>query len=249
MVRVWCACSKPRDNLHLRDSVSIPVPSLPRTQHSVANRRDVGGGLWLVSFGAAEASETHRIPGQYAWIEVGEVGGYFVLANRAGDPIWDVIVRGGGAAAEVLMRANVGDRISVTVALGRGFPCEETLSRELVIAVPTSAIAVARPIALWRIDHGVAAHTTLLIGARDKTDVPLHQELDEFRAAGVDVIVCLSRNGSMGAPGFEDGYVQEVALRKFPTDTPVFFVAGGTKAENGVRSTFGARGAEVHSNY
>lgn len=205
--------------------------------------------MWLVAFEAGDGASSHRVPGQYTWLEAEGVGGYFVLANRPGEESWEVIVRGGGGAAEVLMRASTGDPVEATAALGHGFPCEETRDRQLVIAVPTSAVAVARSVLLWRIDRGLAATTTLLLGAKEKSEVPLADELDAFRAQGVRVLVCLSREMPNGEPGFAMGYVQDVAQETLGNESPVFFVAGGTKAETGVRAVFGPRGAEIFSNY
>jgi NAD(P)H-flavin reductase len=229
--------------------LSLPVPAAARSRRIVTARNDVGGGLWSIAFSGGDDTKTHRVPGQYTWVEAEGVGGYFVLANRPGNETWEVIVRAGGGAADVLMRMNTGDEIAATAALGRGFPCEETIDRELVIAVPCSAIAVARPVVLWRIDRKVAKKTTLLLGAKDKSEVPLSGELDAFRAEGVDVTVCLSRESPNGTVGFAHGYVQDVALDKVGDRSPVFFVAGGTKAESGVRATFGPREGEIHSNY
>lgn len=225
--------------------MSLPVPEATRTPRTILSRRAVGGELWLVSFEAADAS-SHRTPGQYTWVEAEGVGGYFVLAQRPGEDAWEIILRAGGGAADVLLRSNPGDVVQATGALGRGFPCEETRERTLVIAVPTSAYAVARPVAQWRVDRGLAKATTLLLGAKDKSDVPLSDELSALRANGLDVIVCLSRESPNGEPGYARGYVQEIAKERL-SGAPVFFVAGGTKAESGLRTAFGR--SEIYSNY
>lgn len=237
----------PRSNSPPRspDLVSLPVPAAPRSPRAILSRRDIGGGLWLVSLEGAGVS-SYRTPGQYTWVEAEGVGGYFVLAQRLGDSEWEIILREGGGAADVLVRARPGDIVQATSALGRGFPCEETRDRALVIAVPTSAIAVARPVAQWRLDRGLAARTTLLLGAKDKSDVPLLDELSAFREGGLEVIICLSRESPASEPGYARGHVQDIA-KGLVGERPLFFVAGGTKAESGVRATF--PDAEIHSNY
>jgi NAD(P)H-flavin reductase len=226
--------------------MTLPAPDLPRFPSRVRSRVGGGGGLFVISIDATAVAASYTTPGQYAWIDAGAGGGYFVLAGRARDALWDVIVQRGGDAADALATAEPGHELRITQAIGHGFPCDSMRGREICVAVPTSAIAVARSVILRRIDEGDAKRTSLLVGARERGDVGLSEELERCREAGVAVTVCLSRERVGSLPGYESGYVQDVARRLFGDRLPVFFVAGATKVETGVRSL---AGAEVHSNY
>jgi NAD(P)H-flavin reductase len=226
--------------------MTLPAPDLPRFKSRVRSRVDAGGGLFVVSLDASEVHASYTTPGQYAWIDAGAGGGYFVLAGRARDSRWDVIVQRGGDAADALASVEPGYELTITRAIGHGFPCDSMRGKDLCIAVPTSAIAVARAVVLRRIDEGDANRTMLLLGARVRSDVALLEDIESYRKAGVSTTVCLSRESAGGEAGYVGGYVQDVALRLFGPKLPVFFVAGATKVESGIRSL---PGAEVHSNY
>ena len=85
--------------------------------------------------------------------------------------------------------------------------------------------------------------------ARERAEVPLARELDDFRAAGAEVVICLSREPASGEGGYADGYVQDVARERAGAASVAYFVAGQTRAETGVRALAIALSARVYSNY
>jgi NAD(P)H-flavin reductase len=225
------------------------APPHPKTKGQLLSRIDAGGGFQLVTLDVGAVAQSHAIAGQYVWVELNGAGGYFALAGRTGGGAWQVVVKPDRGAALELARAENGAAVAVTAALGGGYPCDALRGAAVVVAMPVSAIAAARGAMLQRLDDGDAARTTLLLGARERAEVPLARELDDFRAAGAEVVVCLSREQARGEGGYADGYVQDAARERAGAATVAYFVAGQTKAETGVRALALALSAPVYSNY
>jgi len=182
----------------------------------LASRASVGGGLTLVALDAPEAATAaYTSPGQYVEVRAGDAGetGYFVLASEPGARPWELIMRSGGGASDVLLVARVGTRVEVSSAIGAGFPMERARRAPLVVAVGGTGIAAARPLVRRRIRDGDARATTLLVGARSRSELALAEDLRGWSDAGVRVLVCLWQpEDDEPADGFFRGYVQD-ALR------------------------------------
>lgn len=183
-------------------------------------RRDVGGGLILVSIEVdAALARGYGAPGQYIELRTPRGNGYFVLAGPLGHTTWELLVRNAGDAADVLATAPIGTELEVSAPLGDGFPADRGTGRDLVVAVVGSAFAVARPLVSRRIAEGVAGHTHVYVGARAAVDVPLPEEVEGWNDARVEVVLCLSRGelehdqGRLGFARRAAGYVQDVVAR------------------------------------
>ena len=227
-------------------------PELPRATVEVAHRRDAGGGFQLITIDLGEhpaVARSHLAPGQYVWLEMSGEGGYFALANRPGDAAWQLVVLPDRRASALLALSVPGARLSLTCAIGSGYPCDALRGQPVVIAMPVAAIAAARSVVLRRIDDADSARTTLLLGARTRAEVPLGDELLGFRASGTEVTVCLSREAAGGEPGYADGYVQAVASARRTAAAATYLVAGRTRAEAPVGEMAAALGARVYANY
>jgi NAD(P)H-flavin reductase len=189
---------------------------------SIAARVPAGGGLTLLSIDAPESvTATYRSPGQY--IEVRAVDdretgpnatGFFVLASEPGARPWELIMRSGGGASDVLLVAPVGTPIEVTAAIGCGFPLDDARGLPLVVVLGGTGIAAGRPIVRARIRDGDAVRTDVLIGVRSRAELALEGDLREWSAAGARVTVCVSQpDGELECvTPFAAGYVQD-ALR------------------------------------
>lgn len=207
----------------------------------LASRRDVGGGMTLFAFDVPGVLRTSYVrPGQYAqFIFVGETG-HFVLGNREGRSPWEILLRRGGAAADLLMRADVGAVAGATKALGTGFPVERACGEETLVVVTAGAMAAARAVIGRRIDDGDAERTRLVIGARTLDAVPLEDEIEAMRTRGVRVRIVLS--GSEAPHSYDRGYVQHAIERDWSERVWVF-VAGAPEMVAGVRAAAKALGA------
>ncbi len=217
--------------------------SAPRTSHvvRVAGRRDVGGEMALVAFDVPdELRGTYVRPGQYAHFSVSSDGGYFALGNREGRGPWEILVRRGGGVADVLHDAPVGLEVVATTALGSGFPVEVARGEDAVVIVTAAAMAAARSTVHRRIDDGDASATRLLVGARTRDSLPLRDEIETMRKAGVDVQIVLSRDESPR----EARYVQHALEREWAAHAWLF-VAGADAMIADVRAAALALGART----
>lgn len=193
----------------------------------LAARRDAGGGLTLVGVEVdASLARGYAAPGQYIELRTERGNGYFVLAGALGVSPFELLVRNAGDAADVLVNSPLGAPLEVSAPLGDGFPADRATGRDLVVAVVGSALAVARPLVARRIDEHAAARTHVYVGARSAGDVPLPEEVEAWAAAGVEVVLCLSRaeleHDRMLLPFArrEAGYVQDVVARDVKAGSP-----------------------------
>ena len=209
----------------------------------LVGRRDVGGGMTLFAFDVPGAlRESYLRPGQYSYFTLIGEAGYFVLGSREGRSPWEILLRRGGGAADLLMKAPVGTDVGATPALGGGFPVESARGENALVVVTAGALAAARAVVGRRVEDGDAARTRLIVGARTIDTVPLEDELDAMRAAGVRVRIVLS--GSDAPAEYDRGYVQHVLERDW-TDRPWVFVAGAPEMVTGVRTAALALGADA----
>jgi NAD(P)H-flavin reductase len=102
-------------------------------------------------------------------------------------------VKNAGDAADALTTLPLGSTLTLEGPLGKGFPGSLTSTRAVVVAVVCTALGVARAVVEARIAQGVARATSVLVGVRAPTDLPIEAELAAWCANGVDVVLCLSR--------------------------------------------------------
>jgi NAD(P)H-flavin reductase len=184
--------------------------------------------------------ESYVRPGQYAHLTLVGQAGYFVLGSREKRSPWEIVLRRGGGFADLLLAAPVGLDVVASEALGAGFPVDDARGSDVIVLVTAGAIAAARAVVGRRIEDGDAAKTGMVIGARSIDSIPLEDELDTMRSAGVRVRIVLS---GAGAPATHDrGYVQHILARDWAPETWVF-VAGADVMVQDVKETALALGA------
>jgi NAD(P)H-flavin reductase len=153
---------------------------------------------------------THSTPGQYIEVRAQGEKGYFALANEPSAPAWQLLMRSGGGASDVLLGMSPGDALEVTDAIGAGFPMTAARGRPLIVALSGTGVAAGGPIVGWRIAHGDAGHTHVFLGARTRYEVALQHQFELWSGAGVSVIVCLSQGETPEDAHYVRGYVQDV---------------------------------------
>jgi NAD(P)H-flavin reductase len=207
----------------------------------VTARRDVGGGMTLFAIEVSGSlRESYARPGQYAYFSLIGEAGYFVLGNREQRSPWEIFLRRGGAAADLLIAAPVGVEVGATKALGNGYPVEDARGQDALVVVQAGAMAAARAVVGRRIEDGDGNKTRLVIGARTVDAIPIEDELDAMRSAGVRVRIVLS--GADAPEKYDRGYVQHVLEHDW-TERPWVFVAGGNDMVAGVRAAAAALGS------
>jgi NAD(P)H-flavin reductase len=159
-------------------------------------------------------------PGQYVEVRAGEGSGYFVLASEPRRDPWELIMRSGGGASDVLLASPIGTDVEVTSPIGHGFPMAAVRGRRLVVALGGTGLAAARPLVGERVSAGDAHRTAMLVGARTSREVALVEDLRRWADAGVLVTVCLSQGdaGALSLPA-APGHVPDV-LRSIAAHSP-----------------------------
>jgi NAD(P)H-flavin reductase len=178
-------------------------------------RRDAGGGMTQMTVEVpVEIAATHTSPGQYVEVRAEGRTGFFVLANAPGTPdvrSWDLVMRAGGNASDVLLTMPPGAELELTAAIGAGFPMADARGRPLIVALSGTGIAAGRPIVERRIAEGDAVNTRVLMGIRTRSELPMRDALEAWMRAGVEVLVCLSKDeGFIEGVPHAHGYVQNV---------------------------------------
>jgi NAD(P)H-flavin reductase len=178
----------------------------------IVAQHDAGGGLREVAVATPRAIvTTHTSPGQYVEVRTESQAGFFVLASDPGAPVWELVMRAGGGAADILLSKPPGAELELTPALGAGFPMEVARGRPLVVALGGTGVAAGRPILRRRIADGDAERTAVFVGIRTRGELPMRATLDDWTAAGVDLAVCLSQDpGSLEGIAHAHGYIQDV---------------------------------------
>ena len=225
----------------------LPVP--------LSSREAVSRDLFKLGFDVPESiGETFETPGQYVEIMIGDEKGFFAIASVRGAERWEVILRAGGGAADALLARNVGSSVSISPALGAGFPYADYVHKTLVVAVTELGIGAARSVMNQRIIDGDAKRTEFLLGTRDPSTVPIVNEIDQWGRAGASVLVCVLDSP---AKSHYRGYVQD-ALRTLPpssgarTPDGAIFVVGRTELIEGLRAVapeIGLSAERVYTNY
>jgi NAD(P)H-flavin reductase len=178
----------------------------------LVRREDAGGGLVRIALAAnPETTNTHVSPGQYIEVRVGEETAFFVLSNEPGASSWELVMRAGGGASDILVGASPGQTLEVTGALGEGFRVIGARGHPLVIVLGGSGIAAGPGLVRRRVLDGEAPRTRVLVGVRTRDEFGMRQEVEAWIQAGVPVLVCLS-NDDRTIDGIEcaQGYVQDV---------------------------------------
>lgn len=225
----------------------------------LSSRREAGGGLLLVALDVdAELARAYTTPGQYVEVTTAAGKGFFVLGGEVGAPRWELLVRNAGDAADALHSLPLGSPVAISVPLGPGFPVAQATARPLVVAVVGSALAVARPVMELRIAERSTSTTFLFLGLRAPTDLPIADEVTRWSAAGVQVVLCLSR-GELGhhvevlpRARRSAGYVQSALERAVETgEVPrgaLLVAAGPTTMLADLRSLAASGALEVVTN-
>jgi NAD(P)H-flavin reductase len=199
---------------------------------------------------------TYNSPGQYIEVRVDEQTGFFVLANEPGNRDWELILRAGGGASDVLLTLALDAPLEVTAAIGAGFPMLEVPRQPLVVALGGTGVAAGRPIVARRIRERDATRTTVLVGIRTAAELPMRRELEGWLLSGVDVLVCLSkRDDSVDGIPFANGYIQDVlrmsSATRLRSDCHIFAVgtAAMIEALRSLAVESGIPRERVHTNH
>jgi sulfhydrogenase subunit gamma (sulfur reductase) len=157
--------------------------------------------------GGGETFQTYE-PGQFAFVSAFGLGeAPLGIANAAGrGPLVDFAVARLGSVTTGLHELGVGDPLGVRGPLGKSFPMDKFISRNLVVIGGGIGGAPLRPVIQHVLDHrSDYGKLTILWAARQPSLLVFTDEFDEWRAAPNTVL-----HLTVDKP--EDGWMQEVGL-------------------------------------
>jgi NAD(P)H-flavin reductase len=198
--------------------MALPVFS-PFSPSALAERRDVAIDHIAFRIVANEdALSAFLRPGQFVKMRVRGADdvlheGIFALASAPGDGRLSFIVRThnaeGGEAADRIAELSIGAPIEVTLPAGDGFALERAEGRDVAFIAAGTAIAPVRS-ALEVVLASRAKYGALSLdyGLRSLAHLPIAEDVDRWRARGVDVRLHVS---SPRADGTIEGVLAHVA--------------------------------------
>ena len=137
-------------------------------------------------------------PGQFNMLYVFGVGEAAI--SLSGDPARpdDLVhtIRAVGSVTDALAALACGGVVGVRGPYGHGWPLEEARGRDLVLVAGGLGLAPLRPVVYHVARHRDAyGRVALVYGARTPRDLLYRDELDRWRARGVDVRITVDRGG------------------------------------------------------
>lgn len=166
----------------------------------------------------------YRHAGQYVKVRTPDGSGVFALAGVPGQPL-ELLVKGGGTAADWLLDAAEATPFELGVPEGGGFPLRDVAQEVLPLLVATgSGIAPVRPLVHALVARGI--RPVLLYGGREADDLAFLPELTRLADGGhLDLRVYLSQ-GTPGAGQRRGWVVDALSPNAFDYARAVAFLCG-----------------------
>jgi NAD(P)H-flavin reductase len=194
------------------------------------------------------------IPGQVAVLMMDGVGeSYYAIASSPDDKDMDFLVKDGKGVSAALFRVNQGDKIKGKGPTGKGFPVNNYVGRDFIIAAVGSAISpmrsVIRYICTRRSQFG---KVSLVYGVRVPNNIPLRDEMKEWEKSGINVTLTISRpegTNWKGRVGYVHLHFAEILKQ---LDKPVALICGMRAMQDQTRSELvklGLLPTEILTNY
>ena len=179
--------------------------------------------------GARDAHEIEFTPGQVAVLEVEGAGrAYFAIASAPEDEELEFLVKlSNDPASKALYETKPGGRVRLAEIAGHGFDLKAQEGRDLVFVAMGTGVAPLRSAlrtVLPRADS--YGQIFVLYGVRTPEDFSYRDEVDAWRAAGVELRQVISRPDGYEWSG-QTGYVQSLLDHVLPDlSDPVALVCG-----------------------
>lgn len=197
----------------------------------------------------AEANASHGlsfVPGQVAVLRLAEEKkSYFALASAPADPELEFLVKRQGVAAETLYGLGPGAEIELIEIVGRGYALDEHRGQDLVFIAMGTGVAplrsALRATLPRRRDFG---RLFVLYGVRTPEDFCYREEVEDWRAAGVDLRQVISRPDGYEWSG-PTGYVQSLLDHVLPElAAPIALLCGSREMIEQTRERLRLMGLE-----
>ena len=179
--------------------------------------------------GASDCHEMPFTPGQVALLEIEGAGrAYFAIASAPEDDELEFLVKlSNDPASRALYETGPGGRVHLVEIAGHGFDLKAQEGRDLVFVAMGTGVAPLRSAlrsALPRAER--YGQMFVLYGARTPEDFCYQDEVETWRAAGVELRQVISKPDGYEWAG-QTGYVQSLLDNVLPTlSDPVALVCG-----------------------
>jgi NAD(P)H-flavin reductase/Pyruvate/2-oxoacid:ferredoxin oxidoreductase delta subunit len=233
----WCPVG-----IDVREELSIIAPPAAPISHLPARPAAASAGRFDVATLKevhAETDDTRTlrlVPGDPALL--GGLPGQFVMVEQPGFPAFPIsvsrygtedlflTVRAAGPATAGLLGTPIGAEVGLRGPLGRAWPLDRALGRDVVIATGGIGLAPLRPL----VDALLAERErfgaiTLAYGARTPADRLFPDELAAWAARGIEVLQIVDRSGP-GWTGRVGVVTNLLDQRDFSKRPAVGFVCG-----------------------
>jgi len=179
--------------------------------------------------GAADCHKMPFTPGQVALLEVGDVGrSYFAIASAPEDDELEFLVkRTNDPAGRALYETKPGGRVTLVAIAGHGFDLKAQEGRDLVFVAMGTGVAPLRSALRSVLPRAERfGQVVVLYGARTPEDFCYRDEVEAWKAAGVELRQVISRPDGYEWSG-QTGYVQSLLDNVLPSlSDPVALVCG-----------------------
>ena len=189
-----------------------------------------------------EVAASHRRPGQYLKLRLGEREGFMALASAPGQPL-QLLVKRGPPLADALACVAVGATVDSSLAQGAGFPLDEARGRDLLLFAAGSGIAPLRAgVQAVLGERRAFGRVSLFYGQRTPEEVAYRGEAATWAAGGIELHPVISQPPPGSWSGAR-GHVQEAFLQSaVPVAEAVAFLCGMKAMVAGVKAALGQRG-------
>lgn len=179
--------------------------------------------------GARDCHDINFTPGQVALLEVvGAARAYFAIASAPEDDELEFLVkRSNDAACKTIYELKPGAGVSLVEIAGHGFDMKAQEGRDLVFVAMGTGVAPLRSALRTALSRAEKyGQIIVLYGVRTPEDFCYRDEVDTWRAAGVELRQVISRPDGYEWSG-STGYVQSLLDNVLPElSDPVALVCG-----------------------
>jgi NAD(P)H-flavin reductase/Pyruvate/2-oxoacid:ferredoxin oxidoreductase delta subunit len=166
------------------------------------------------------------LPGQFVMVEQPGLPAFPISCSRYGKEELLLTVRGVGPATAALLGTPTGGQIGLRGPLGRGWPIDRALGRDVVIAAGGIGLAPLRPLVDTILaDRERFGSVLLAYGARTPGDRLFSGELASWAERGIEVVQIVDRSGP-GWTGRVGVVTSLLDQRDFSRRPAVAFVCG-----------------------
>ena len=168
------------------------------------------------------------IPGQVAVLSLEEGGkSYFAIASAPREPHLEFLVKKGSGVSAALFDRGVGCEVTMTGPVGKGFPIDNYHGHDLLLLAAGTAIAPIHSVIRSTLGHSQDFGKIVLVyGVRNPSHFAFQEEIEEWRAKGIIVILTVSQpvDGNWsGAIGYVQHRLDDAAVH---LENPVAAVCG-----------------------